>query len=227
MLPLLLAAVLAQDFSAPPPPPATEPSAGLALPARDGSGPKVGGVIAPATLPAGATALYALLGAPDIGGGYRQGFSAFEFEARLLFNYLLAAGVLEAAIKLPLYEHGKVQMAPVVAVGLEADSGSRYYDKANFSYFAIRPRLGFVTAYRFSDTVAGLLTVELPWAIPVSSSGGHVTPSVSAGAEVHLGGTISGLVMGEVGLDAIKMPLGTTQYRALWGIKLGLGFRLF
>ncbi len=231
MLTLLLTAVLAQDFAPAPfpeekkPAPAVEatPSEPMAhLPPKT-----VGGVMAPAALPSGSTALYALLGAPDIGGGYRQGFSAFEFEAHLLFNYLLASGVLEASAKIPIYEKGKLQMAPVIGLGLEADSGSRYYDKANFSFFAIRPRLGFLTSVRFSDTVMGLFGVDVPWAIPVASSGGHVTPGLQAGFEAYLGGNISGLVMGELGLDAIKMPLGVTQYRPLWGIRLGLGFRLF
>ena len=48
-----------------------------------------------------------------------------------------------------------------------------------------------------------------------------------AGAEVHLGGNMSGFVMANVGLDAIKEPLGVTQYRTGWAIRLGLGFRLF
>jgi len=228
MFALLVAAMLAQtEFSPPPPPPEPPPAGGLSLPVRDGSGPKVGGVMSPAVLPAGASALYALLGAPNIGGGYRQGFSVLEFEARLLFNYLEASAVLEAAIHIPLYERGKVQMAPIVALGVEADSGTRYYDNANFSYFALRPRVGFLTAVKFTDVVSGLVSVDVPWAIPLGSSGGHVTPEFGVGAEVYLGGKISGLLMGEAGMDVIKMPLGVTQYRGLWGIRLGLGFRLF
>ena len=183
--------------------------------------------MSPAALPSGTSAIYALLGAPNIGVGYRQGFSVMEFEAKALFNYLLASFLLEVGVHIPLYEKGKIQMAPVIALGFEADSGTRYYDGANFGYVAVRPRLGFVTAVKFSDTVSGLLSLDFPWAIPLASTGGHVTPSVAAGVEIYLGGKISGLIMGEVGLDAIKMPLGVTQYRALWGIRLGLGYRLF
>src|SRR4051812_11166366 len=39
---------------------------------------RVGGVVAPAALPAGAMSVYALLGAPELGGGFRQGFSMLE-----------------------------------------------------------------------------------------------------------------------------------------------------
>ncbi len=188
---------------------------------------RVGGVLAPAALPAGAMAVYALLGAPELGGGFRQGFAQLELEVRLMFNYLLAAAVLEVGIKVPVYEKGIIQMAPTVAVGFEANSGSRYYDRANFGYLAVRPRFGFVTALRFSDTVCGLVLLDLPWSIPVNVQGTHVVPTVGAGAEVHLGGNMSGLVMANVGLDAIKEPLGVLQVRVGWAVRLGLGFRLF
>lgn len=188
---------------------------------------RVGGVVAPASMPAGAMSLYAMLGAPELGGGFRQGFSMMELEVKLLFNYLLASGSLEVGLRFPVYDKGLVQMAPTVAIGLEANSGSRYYDRANFAYVAVRPRVGFITSLRFTDTVAGLVLFDLPWSISITNRGSHVVPTVGAGAEVHLGGNMSGLVMANVGLDAIKEPLGVTQYRTGWAIRLGLGFRLF
>jgi hypothetical protein len=188
---------------------------------------RVGGVVAPAAMPAGAMSLYAMLGAPELGGGFRQGFSMMELEVKLMFNYLLASGSLEIGLRFPVYEKGMVQMAPTVALGLEANSGSRYYDRANFAYVAVRPRVGFITSLRFSDTVAGLVLFDLPWSIAFTSQGSHVVPTVGAGAEVHLGGNMSGFVMANVGLDAIKEPLGVTQYRTGWALRLGLGFRLF
>ena len=188
---------------------------------------RVGGVVAPAALPAGAMAVYALLGAPDLGGGFRQGFALLELEARLTFNYLLAAAALEVGIRVPVYEKGIIQMAPTVALGFEANSGSRYYDRANFGYFALRPRVGFITALRFSDTVCGLVLFDLPWSIPVNVQGTHVVPTLGAGVEVHLGGNMSGFVMGHLGADVIKEPLGVIQVRPGWALRLGLGFRLF
>jgi hypothetical protein len=188
---------------------------------------RLGGVMAPAALPAGAMAVYAMLGAPDLGGGFRQGFSLLELEVRLMFNYLLASAALEIGVRVPVYEKGMVQMAPSVAVGFEANSGSRYYDRANFGYLAVRPRVGLITSLRFSDTVSGLVLFDLPWSIPVTVQGTHVVPTVGAGAEIHLGGNMSGFVMANVGFDAIKEPLGVTQLRPGWAIRLGLGFRLF
>ena len=188
---------------------------------------RVGGVVAPAALPAGAMSLYAMLGAPELGGGYRQGLSLVELEVKVMFNYLLAAGVLEVGVRIPVYEKGRVQMAPTLALGLEGNTGSRYYDRANFSYIAIRPRAGFITSYRFTDTLAGIVLVDLPWSVALTSQGSHVVPTIGAGAEIHLGGNMSGFAMANVGLDAIKEPLGVTQYRAGWAFRLGLGFRLF
>ncbi len=188
---------------------------------------RVGGVVAPATLPSGAMSVYAMLGAPELGGGFRQGFSILEVEAKLMFNYLLGAGSLEAGLRFRVYEKGIIQMAPTVALGVEANSGTRYYDRANFAYVALRPRVGFITTLRFTDTVAGVVLFDLPWSIALTSQGSHVIPTVGAGAEVHLGGNMSGFAMANVGLDAIKEPLGVTQYRAGWAIRIGLGFRLF
>lgn len=188
---------------------------------------RVGGVLAPAALPAGAMAVYGLLGAPEIGGGFRQGFQYFEIEARVMINYLLGAGVLEAGVKVPVYDKGMFQMAPTVALGIEGNSGTRYYDRANFSYVALRPRVGFITSVRFSDTIAGLVLFDLPWSVAVTTAGSHVVPTLGAGVEGHLGGNLSGFFMANVGLDAIKEPLGVVQYRPAWAVRLGLGFRLF
>jgi hypothetical protein len=183
--------------------------------------------MAPAALPAGATAVYALLGAPELGGGFRQGLGRVELEVKLLFNYLLASAVLEAGAKFPVYEQGIVQLAPSVAIGLEANSGSRYYDKANFGYLAFRPRLGLVTSLRLSETLAGLVLLDFPWSIPLTARGTHVVPTLGAGLELHLGSNLTGFAMGQLGVDAIKEPLGVTQVRPAWGLRLGLGFRLF
>jgi len=188
---------------------------------------RVGGVVAPAALPAGAMSLYAMLGAPELGAGFRQGIKMLEVEAKLMFNYLLASGWLEIGVKLPVYDKGMIQMAPTLALGIEANSGSRYYDRANFAYIAMRPRAGFITSLRFSDTLAGIVLFDLPWSFSFTSQGSHVVPTLGAGAEVHLGGNMSGFVMGNIGLDAIKEPLGVTQYRPGWALRLGLGFRLF
>src|SRR5207253_820421 len=127
----------------------------------------------------------------------------------------------------PVFEKGIIQLAPSFALGFEANSGSRYYDRANFGYFALRPRLGLTAAFRFSDTVCGLAQFDLPWSIAVNVQGTHVVPTLGAGVEVHLGGNMSGFVMGNLGLDAIKEPLGVLQFRPGWALRLGLGFRLF
>src|SRR5689334_7579261 len=106
------------------------------------SGPEteVGGVFAPAIMPRGSMALYGLLGAPDVGGGFRQGFEWAELEVRLWLNYLQAAATLEVGGKLSIYKRGILELAANAAVGVEGNSGSRYFDKVNFGYVAIRPR---------------------------------------------------------------------------------------
>ncbi len=216
---MMLTALLALALSAEPAVVVASPDVN---PAR-----KTGGVIAPAVMPGGSTSLYAMLGAPELIGGYRQGFQAFELEARASFNYLLASFAAEAGVRIPIFNKNDVQMAPTVGLGLEFNSGARYFDKANFGYVALRPRLGFVTSIKLTEILSALVLFDLPFSIPLGQYGTHVVPTFGGGVELALGSNISGLVAATVGMDVIKEPLGVTQVRAGWSIKLGVGFRLF
>lgn len=186
-----------------------------------------GGVVAPASLPAGTNALYGFVGAPEVGAGYRQGFGVVELDARASFNLFEVSAVLEAGIKLGVFQGDKLRLAPTLGLGVKFDSGARYYDRANFGFIGLRPKLGLNASYAFSDTVSGIAQLEIPWAIALTVQGFQVTPLLGAGAEFHLGGPISLLVSAHVGFDATKEPLGVVQYRAAWAGRLGLGWRLF
>lgn len=187
----------------------------------------VGGAMAPAALPAGTLALWGLIGAPDIGVGYRQGFSTFELNAALTFNYLTVSTIIEAGLRLPLYRQNRLQMAPLAALGFEFNSGSTYFDQANFASVAVRPRLGVVASYTATELVQAIGLVDVPWAISTSVVGSHFAPTVGAGAEIHLGGRLSLLTLAQVGVDVLKAPLAVTQVRAAWAFRLGFGYRLF
>ena len=212
------------DDTVPPPPTTT-----VASPSEPGPEEGIGGVFAPAIMPRGSMAVYALLGAPDIGVGFRQGIQQFEVEARLWLNYLQASALIEIGGKISAYRRGILEFVPNLAVGLEANSGSRYFDGQNFGYVAIRPRVALITAIRFTEVATGLFLIDVPWAIPVTNAGagGHFTPMAGFGAEMQLGKTLSAMLLGQAGLDIIKEPLGVTQLRPAWAIRLGLGFRLF
>jgi hypothetical protein len=186
-----------------------------------------GGVVAPAALPPGSLALYGIVGAPDLGVGYRQGIAGIELEGKALFNLFELSGLVELGVKLAVYRGERLALAPGVALGLKANSGSRYFDQANFAYFGLRPRLSLNATYAFSDLVEGVAQLEVPLAIPLTAQGIQFTPMVGAGAEVHLGDKLSLLGTAHVGFDVIKEPLGVTQTRAAWAIRLGVGYRLF
>jgi hypothetical protein len=186
-----------------------------------------GGVVAPAALPAGTIAMYAQVGAPDLGVGYRQGFAPFELEARVAFNLLALSGLIDVGLRVPLLTSEKLQLSAGGSLGLLFNSGSRYFDPANFGSVALRPRLLGTLGLPFSDLVTGLVQLEVPLALSMTVVGVQFTPTVGAGAEVHLGGSLSLLVMGAIGVDATKEPLGVTQVRPAWGVRLGIGYRLF
>ncbi len=187
----------------------------------------VGGALAPAALPAGTLAFWGLLGAPDIGVGYRQGFSLLEFDAQARFNYLAVSTLFDVGARVSIMRRDRLNFAATAGLGLELNSGSVYYDRANFASVAIRPRVGVVASYLMSDTAQALLTVEAPWAISLNVNGVHIDPKVGAGAEFHLGGRLSVLALGEIGVDVLKAPLAVTQIRPAWALRLGFGYRLF
>lgn len=188
---------------------------------------EIGGAIAPAVMPRGTNSVYGLVGAPEVVGGYRQGFSLLEIEARAAFNYLLAAFTLEVNTRFSVYKKGAVELAPILGVGFIANSGVRYFDRANFGFVGLKLHLGLISTIRITEIVSGIILVDVPWHVPLNVSGTHFVPTAGAGAEIHLGGNISGVLLGQLGLDAIKEPLGVIQYRVGWGVRLGLAFRLF
>ncbi len=187
----------------------------------------VGGAMAPAALPAGTLAFWGLLGAPDLGVGYRQGFATFELDANVTFNYLTVSTIFEAGLRLPLFRQNRMQVAALAALGLELNSGSTYYDRANFSSVAMRPRLGVVGSYQATELVQAIALVDVPWAISMNVVGSHFAPTIGAGAEIALGGRLSLLALGQIGADVLKAPLGVTQVRPAWAFRLGFGYRMF
>lgn len=186
-----------------------------------------GGVLAPASLPAGSNALYGFVGAPELGIGYRQGFGLIELEARGLFNLFEVSVTAEVGLKVGVLKLDRFRLAPTVALGLELNSGARYFDRLNFGYLGLRPRLGVNASYDFTDTISGVAQFEVPISIALTVQGFQVTPLLGAGAEFHLGGSLSLLVTGHAGFDVTQEPFGVAQARAAWAARLGIGYRLF
>lgn len=186
-----------------------------------------GGYVAPASLPAGSNAVYGFAGAPEVGVGYRQGFGLVEFEARAIFNIFEVSGIADVNVKFAAWQHDRLQLAPLVGLGIEANSGARYFDRFNFGFFGLRPRIGLNASYGFSDLITGVAMLDVPLAIALTVQGFQLTPLVGAGAEFHLGGGFSIALTAHVGFDATREPLGVTQYRPAWAVRLGVGYRLF
>lgn len=188
---------------------------------------QVGAVVAPAAMPKGSLALYGLVGAPDLGVGYRQGIAGIELEAKALFNVLELSALVEGGVKVGVYRGERLALAPGVALGLKLDSGSKYFDRSNFAFLGLRPRVSLNATYTFSDLVAGVAQLEVPLTIPLTARGIQFSPTVGAGAEFHVGDRLSVLATAHVGVDVVKEPLGVTQTRAAWAFRLGVGYRLF
>ncbi|MDX2013434.1 MAG: hypothetical protein SFW67_24800 [Myxococcaceae bacterium] len=204
---------------------AAEPEAPVTKPSRVAA--EQGAAQAPAALPGGSLAFSGFIGAPEVGAGYRQGFSVLEFEAQARFHYLELSGLVEAGVRLLAWKSERTRIAPTASLGLKFNSGARVFDAFNFGFVALRPRLGLVTSISVSELVQVLVTAEVPWAIALNVTGFQVTPTVGAGVEVQLSSTLSLFALGLGGVDVIKEPLGVAVARPAWGLRLGVGYRLF
>lgn len=199
----------------------------LLIAGAEGEPRVTGGVFAPASLPAGTNAIYGIVGAPDLGAGYRQGFGPVELDARATFNLFKVSALAEVGVKLAAYEKDGLRLAPLLALGLEFNSGATYFDRHNFAFIGLRPKLGLNASYAFTETISGIAQLEVPWSVALTVQGFQLTPLAGAGAEFHLGGGFSLALTGHFGMDATKEPLGVTQVRPAWAARLGVGYRLF
>lgn len=217
---LSLALVVMLPLGAEPAMPAPPPAASRDIQA-------FGVAMAPAALPAGSLGFWGTLGAPEVAAGYRQGFSLLEFEAIARFHYLELSGTVEAGVRLAAWKSARAVVAPTFSLGLKLNSGVRAFDPFNFGYVALRPRLGLVASISVSDVVQILATAEVPWAIALNVTGFQVTPTVGGGVEFQLNQKLSLVGLGQLGVDVIKEPLGVAVPRLAWGVRLGVGYRLF
>jgi hypothetical protein len=186
-----------------------------------------GAVVAPAALPPGTLALYGLVGAPEVGAGYRQGIGGVELEAKALFNLFELSGLFEGGIKVPALRTERLTVAPGAAVGATLNSGSKYFDGGNFGHLGLRLRGSLNLSYAFSELLQGVAQLEMPLTIPLTVQGISFTTLLGAGAEFNVGGNVSVLGTAHLGVGVVKEPLGVPQTRAAWGIRLGVGYRLF
>lgn len=184
------------------------------------------GAVAPAAMRPGTVAVYGLLGAPDVSVGYRQGLAWTELEAKVSFNYLLASATAEVGARLAVLRTSRIDVAPVVAVGFTLNSGTRYYDPANVGYVGIRPRVGLVTSIHLTELLSGLVVFDVPWAFGFNGAH-HATPTAGFGAELQLNKTLSAVLLGQLGAEISKEPVGFLQTRAGWAVRLGFGWRFF
>jgi hypothetical protein len=187
-----------------------------------------GGVLMPAVMPRASTSLYAWVGAPDVGGGYRQGFQGFELEARARFNYLLVSFSGEVAGRRMLHTLGRFSVAARLALGGGYNTGTFYVDRRNFLGPFIHVNPGVIAAYQLHDTLRGFALAEVPLDIGLRPAGGsRLTPLVGAGIEYYLSPEFSVMGSGEVGVDLLRAPLGAYLPTVGYSVKVGLGIRLF
>lgn len=187
-----------------------------------------GAVQVPAALPSGATALYAFVGVPELGLGFRQGTDFAEVEARARANYLQLSLALELGVKREVLRVGDFALAPSFFLGLVLNSGSTYFDAQNFSAASVRLLPGLIATYAVSDTVRLLGLVDIPVDLAFApSSAQRVQALAGGGAEIYLGQELSLLAAAQLGVETFKQPLAVAESRLGYAFRLGLGYRLF
>ncbi|MFN0062432.1 MAG: hypothetical protein ACKVPX_07930 [Myxococcaceae bacterium] len=187
-----------------------------------------GGVTAPAVLPAGSTSAYVSLGLTEVLGGFRQGFGIAELELRGRADWRAVSLALEALVKISALEQGRWEVAPFAGVGLALNSGARYLDAANIPYLAIRALGGLTTTYRAADTLYIVGQLEMTLDIGTSPAGvARFTPLAGGGIELYLTDALSFSAIGLLGVDVLRPEPAETLLRLGYGLRIGLGFRLF
>lgn len=188
-----------------------------------------GAVVAPASLPSGASAVYVYAGAQEIAAGSRHGLSLFEVEARARFNYFLLAISAELLLRHTFYRSPTAELAPYLGAGFVFDSGSRYAVKdGNFQYTGIRALGGLIGTYRIAETVRAVGELDIPLDIALNAANGYrFFPLGGGGVEVYLGSGVTGLLMGQLGVDLFREPQGVPVVHLGYQFRVGLGFRLF
>ncbi len=188
----------------------------------------LGAIVAPASLPQGASAIYAYGGVPDVALGYRQGVSSVELEARARLNYLLLSFAFEVLLKSTIASDNSSALAPFVGVGIVYDSGSRYITNLNFKYTAIRALAGLIYTWRLGDVASAIGELDAPLDLTLSPAHGiRFTPLAGGGLELYLSPTVTGLLMGQLGVNYLREPLGVPQWSLGYQVRAGFGFRLF
>jgi hypothetical protein len=187
-----------------------------------------GAVVAPAAMPDGATAVAGWVGVPEVGATYRQGIEGWEVGVKGRFDYLRLAVTGEAVARRQVWTDGTWSVAPELGLGLTGDTGSRYFDEKNYAGLFLRVDPGLVATWRVAETVAVVGLVEAPIDVGLNPSGTwRFKPMGGGGAEIYLGEDMSVLAVGELGADIFKELRGVPQTRLGYGVRLGLGVRLF
>lgn len=187
-----------------------------------------GAMTVPAALPDGATAASGWVGVPEIGAAYRQGIAGWEIGARGRFDYLRLSVTAEAVARRQVWTNGTVAVAPELGLGVTGNTGSQYFDEHNLGGWFLRLDPAVVTTWRVAETVSAVGLVEVPYDLGLSPSGiWRVKPMAGGGAEIYLGEDLTFSAVGELGVDVYKELRGIPQTRLGYGLRLGLGVRLF
>ncbi|AEI68442.1 hypothetical protein [Corallococcus macrosporus] len=188
----------------------------------------LGAVLAPVTLPDGATTLYGFVGAPELGVGFRQGISGFELEARARLQWFQLSAALEVAVRRKVLEQGLLSLAPTLGLGVVLNSGATYMDDRNYSGVLLRVSPGLVAGWRVADTVSVLGLLDVPVDIGLSNGQSRRIQALGGGGvEVYLGSNLSALAAGQLGVESFQERSGESHTRLGYAVRLGLGVRLF
>jgi hypothetical protein len=134
----------------------------------------------------------------------------------------------EAVGRRQVWTNGAWAVAPELSLGVTGNTGSRYFDEQNLEGWFLRVNPGVVASWKAAETVTVLGVLEVPYDLGLSPSGTwRVKPLAGGGAEIYLGEDLSVSAVGELGVDVFKEVRGVTQTRLGYGVRLGLGVRLF
>jgi hypothetical protein len=140
----------------------------------------------------------------------------------------LVSVAVEVLLKHTIASDETLALAPFIGVGFVHDTGSRWVTQQNFQYTGIRALAGLIGTVRLGDVATAVGELDLPLDLTLSPTHGtRFAPLTGGGLELKLTSEITALLMGQIGFNYSREPLGIAQWGFGYQVRFGLGFRLF
>jgi hypothetical protein len=200
---------------------------GVAGTAHAGEAPS-GAIFAERPLPDGAVAMFAVLGYPSVGVGYRQGLGGVELGGVASFDYALTQLNLDAPFRFTLAESRRFRVGAGISPGAFFDLGATYIEPTNLSSAGLRVAATTDVSVLVTEGFHFIGSLAVPAEIALTERGNHrIAFLLGAGVEVGVGDGYSIGAQVLAGPELLHPRGGQSGGRLSISALAGIGKRFF